>query len=120
MVSVLINKSRDKAENSQSELFKFTTPNDCLCMPFGDRKSLLTTKPYNFDIRCQCNSESYEQHSFRWEVFLRMTTLIRIFIYAGRFFQPEADWVDHCILWHEEIFHVLVIYELKGKDIGSL
>ena len=33
-------------------------------MPFGDTNSLLTTKPYNFDIKYQCNSKSYEQHSF--------------------------------------------------------
>ena len=33
-------------------------------MPFLDTNSHLTTKPYNFDIKCQGNSESYDQHGF--------------------------------------------------------
>ena len=35
-------------------------------MPFLDTNSHLTTKPYNFDIKCQSNSESYDQHVFFW------------------------------------------------------
>ena len=33
-------------------------------MPFVDTNSHLATKPYNFDIKCQSNSESYDQHIF--------------------------------------------------------
>ena len=33
-------------------------------MLFLDTNSHLTTKPYNFDIKCQCNSESYDHHGF--------------------------------------------------------
>ena len=33
-------------------------------MPFLDTNSHLTTKPYNFDIKCQGNSESYDRHGF--------------------------------------------------------
>ena len=33
-------------------------------MPFVDTNSHLTTKPSNFDIKCQSNSESYDQHGF--------------------------------------------------------
>ena len=33
-------------------------------MPFQDTNSHLTTKPYNFDIKCLGNSESYDQHIF--------------------------------------------------------
>ena len=33
-------------------------------MPFLDTNSHLTTKPYNFDIKCPSNSESYDQHGF--------------------------------------------------------
>ena len=32
-------------------------------MPFVDTISHLTTKPYNLDARCQCNSESYVKHN---------------------------------------------------------
>ena len=35
-------------------------------MPFLDTNSHLTTKPYNFDIKCQRNSESYDRHGFFW------------------------------------------------------
>ena len=33
-------------------------------MPFLDTNSHLTTKPYNFAIKCQSNSESYDRYSF--------------------------------------------------------
>ena len=33
-------------------------------MPFLDTNSHLTTKSYNFDIKCQSNSESYDRHVF--------------------------------------------------------
>ena len=33
-------------------------------MPFVDTNSHLTPKPYNFDIKCQNNSESYDGHGF--------------------------------------------------------
>ena len=33
-------------------------------MQLVDTKSHLTTKPCNFEIKCQGNSERYEQHNF--------------------------------------------------------
>ena len=33
-------------------------------MPFLDTNSHLTTKPYNFDIKCHINSESYDEQGF--------------------------------------------------------
>ena len=33
-------------------------------MPFLDPNSHLTRKPYNFDIKCQGNYESYDRHGF--------------------------------------------------------
>ena len=33
-------------------------------MPFLDTNSHLTTTPYNFDIKCHSNSESYDRHGF--------------------------------------------------------
>ena len=51
-------------------------------MPFVDTNSHLTTKLHKFDIKCQSNSKSYDQHCFlgpklgvvrffylQWEVF---------------------------------------------------
>ena len=51
-------------------------------MAFLDTNSHLTTKPYNFDIKCQYNLESYDRYGFlapslggfrliylRWKVF---------------------------------------------------
>ena len=35
-------------------------------MLFLDTNSHLTTKTYNFDIKCEMNSESYAQHVF-WD-----------------------------------------------------
>ena len=33
-------------------------------MPFVDTNSHLTNKRYNFDIKCQSNSEHYDRHIF--------------------------------------------------------
>ena len=41
-----------------------TTPTNCIFMLFLDTNSHLTTKPYDFDIKCQSNSESYDRHGF--------------------------------------------------------
>ena len=43
---------------------KLTTPINRICMQFVDKTSHLTTKQYNFDIKCQCSSESYDRHGF--------------------------------------------------------
>ena len=44
----------------QSNPFKLTTIKKFIVMPLSDTNSLLRTSPYNVDIKCQCNSESYE------------------------------------------------------------
>ena len=53
-----------KQQTVKVKLLKPTTPKNCIFMPFLDTNSHLTTKPYNFDIKCQSNSESYDQHGF--------------------------------------------------------
>ena len=51
-------------------------------MPFLNTNSNLTTKLHNFDIKCQSNSESYDQH-----IFLdHCLEVVKILIYGGKFF----------------------------------
>ena len=55
-------------------------------MLFVDTNNHLKTIPSNFDIKCQSNSESYEQHGFLGPSL----GVVRIFLnYGGRFFQRE-------------------------------
>ena len=59
-------------------------------MPFVDTNSFLTSKPYNFDIKCQCNYESYDQHVF-WDQVWGWSEF-------GGFFNERdyscCDWLD--------------------------
>ena len=63
-------------------------------MPFLDTNSHLTTKPYNFDIKWQRNSDSYDQHGL-------FGTKIRggqnFLLTAGGFYNEReysgADWL---------------------------
>ena len=63
-------------------------------MPFLDTNSHLTTKPYNFDIKCQSNSESYDQHSFFVTKFRGgqnfLLTVVSLF---NKREYSEADWL---------------------------
>ena len=67
-------------------------------MPFLDTNSHLTTKPYNFDSKCQCNSESYDQHGY-------FGTKVRggqsFWFTMGGFFDKReysgADWLDRLL-----------------------
>ena len=68
-------------------------------MPFVDTNSHLTTKPYNFDIKCQSNSESYDRHSFFGTKFkggkkklFRLGGFFNVREYSG------ADWLDLLLL----------------------
>ena len=87
---------------SQLLTFKSTTPNNCIVMQCVDRNSLLTAKQYNFDIKCRCNSESYERL-----FFLPSLGVVRIFTYIGRFFKRSdispTDWtlhpIEHGVFW---------------------
>ena len=64
-------------------------------MPFVDTNINLTTKTYSFDIKCQSNSESYDQHNF-------FGTKVRggqnfLFTLGGFFNKRDysgADWLD--------------------------
>ena len=60
---------RLKQESVKVELFKPTTPKICIFMLFVYTNSHLTTKPSNFDIKCQSNSESYDWHGLFWTKF---------------------------------------------------
>ena len=46
------------------ELLKFTTSKNCILCPFVDTNSYLTTKSYNFYIKCQSNSERKTKQVF--------------------------------------------------------
>ena len=63
-------------------------------MPYLDTNSHLTTKPYNFDIKCQSNSESYDQHGF---FGTKIRGGQRFLLTAGGFYNEReysgADWL---------------------------
>ena len=63
-------------------------------MPLLDTNSNLTTKPYNFDIKCKCNSESYDRHSFFVPKFRGGQNFFRT---VGGFYNerenPGTDWL---------------------------
>ena len=63
-------------------------------MQFLDTNSHLTTKPYNFDIKCQSNSESYDQQGFFGTKLRGGQNFV---LPVGSFFNKrkysEADWL---------------------------
>ena len=59
-------------------------------MPFLDTNSQLTPKPYNFDIKCQSNTEGYDQHNFFGTKFWVGQNFL---LTVGGFFQQER------VLW---------------------
>ena len=63
-------------------------------MPFLDTNSQMTTKPYNCDIKCQSNSESYDRHGF-FGTKLRggQNFLLRVGSFFNRRDYSKADWV---------------------------
>ena len=87
----VVNQTRASEVNSQSWTFKITTPINCIafhciCRPFVDTNSLLTTKPCNFDIKCQCNYECYEQHNFLGPSWGE----VKIFFFPSFFFNMKV------------------------------
>ena len=66
-------------------------------MPFLDTNSHLTTKPYNFTIKCQSSCESYDRQGF-------FGTKFRIFLLKVEGFYNEreysgADWLVLLLLF---------------------
>ena len=63
-------------------------------MPFLDTNSHLTIKPYNLDIKCQSNSESYDQHGF---FGTKLRGGQKFLLMVGGFFNEReysgADWL---------------------------
>ena len=63
-------------------------------MPFLDTNSHLSTKPHNFDIKCQSNSESYDRHGFLGTKFRGGQNFV---LTVGGFFNDReysaADWL---------------------------
>ena len=96
------------------ELLKPTTPKNCIFMPFLDTNSHLTTKLYNFDIKCQSNSESYDRHIFFGTKFRGGQNLL---ITVGGFFNAreysEADWLVPVICTFKYLFRSLRIKLLQ-------
>ena len=64
-------------------------------MPFLETNSHLTTKPYNFDIKCQSNSESYDRHRFFWD---QVQEGYNILLSVGGFFFNEREYSGADIL----------------------
>ena len=63
-------------------------------MPFLDTNSHLTTKPYNFDIKCQSKYEGYDRHGFFGTKFRGNQNFLITF---GGFYNEReysgADWL---------------------------
>ena len=63
-------------------------------MPFLDTNSLMMTKPYNLDIKCRINSESYDQQCFFGIMFRGVQNFL---LRVGGFFNKReysgADWL---------------------------
>jgi len=70
-------------------------------MPFLDTNSHLTIKPYNLDIKCQSNSESYDQHGF---FGTKLRGGQKFLLMVGGFFNKReysgADWLVPFIMDH--------------------
>ena len=65
-------------------------------MPFVDTNSHLMTKPYNLDIKCPINSESYDQHIF-WGGQVEGWSEFFLFTVGGFYNEREysgAAWLD--------------------------
>ena len=63
-------------------------------MPFLDTNSHLTTKPYNFDIKCHSNSESYDRHGFFGTKFRGgQNFLLTVGIFYNKREYSGADWL---------------------------
>ena len=85
------------AISSQSYFVNTNITKNDIFMQFLDTNSHLKTKPYNFDIRCQCNSKSYPQYFFCCCTKFRKG--ISFFLMAAGFFLNKreyfgADWLD--------------------------
>ena len=68
-------------------------------MPFMDTNSQMTTKPYNCDIKCQSNYESYDRYIFFGATLRGGQNLL---LTVGSFFNKreysEADWLVPLLL----------------------
>ena len=73
-------------------------------MPFLDTNSHLKTEPYNFDIKCQSNSERYDRHGFFGTKFRGGQSFV---IMVGGFFNKTeysaADWLVPLICTKYEV-----------------
>ena len=76
------------------ELLKPTTANNWTFMPFLDTNSHLSTKPYNFDIKFQSNSESYDRHGFSGTKFRRgQNFVLTVWGFFNEREYSAADWL---------------------------
>ena len=78
-------------------------------MPFLDTNSHLTTKPYNFDIKCHSNSESYDRHGFFGTKFRGgQNFLLTVGIFFNEREYSGADWLvpllskHYCVINHNK------------------
>ena len=81
---------------------KPTTPKNCIFMPFVDTNSHLTTKPNIFDIKCQSNYESHDQHSFFGTNFRGgQNFLLTVGGFSNKRECSGADWLDPLVTFRQ-------------------
>ena len=89
-------------------------------MPFLDTNSHLTTKPYNFDIKCQGNSKSYDRHGF-FGTKKRggQNFLLTVGSFSNKREYSEADWLVPLLSLRTGLFqHLFKI--IKGSMLPLL
>ena len=112
MFSVFWWKKNRSLSSRQSKLnFWKLHPTIVFCMPLVDTNSNVTTKPYNLDIKCQSNSESYDQYSLLalilggLEFWLMVGGVYNKREYSGAdslvpLFPNCIDtWIKNCMVW---------------------
>ena len=86
-------------------------------MMFLDPNSHLTTKPYSFDIKCQGNSESYDQHGFFGTKFRGGQNVL---ITVGGFYnEREYSGADWPVLLLSMIQQVLNSFRSRQKNYSK-
>ena len=82
-------------------------------MPFLDTNSHLRTKPYNFDIKCLSNSESYDRHSVFGTKFRGgQNFLLLVGVFYNEIEYSGADWPVPLLLpFTLKVLHIKKIKE---------
>ena len=83
-------------------------------MLFLDTNSHLSTKPYNFDNKCQSNSESYDPHGFLGNKFRGGQNFV---LPVGGFFNKReysvADWLVPLLPFLKKFLLLFCMFRFK-------